>query len=144
MPHIMLWAVWCLTTCLAAALLTGKLVLLLGRRGILDIPNERSSHSRATPRGGGLAIVTVVTVAAVLSIVLHPESYRQLSAVVLPALGIAVVSWIDDVSSVPNRIRLAFHVIAAVIATSVLGPVRELSLGSFGTFSLGANEPRLN
>jgi Fuc2NAc and GlcNAc transferase len=27
------------------------------RRQFLDIPNERSSHTRPTPRGGGLAIV---------------------------------------------------------------------------------------
>ncbi len=28
------------------------------RRKLLDIPNERSSHTRPTPSGGGLAIVT--------------------------------------------------------------------------------------
>ncbi|NLE05512.1 MAG: glycosyl transferase family 4, partial [Crenarchaeota archaeon] len=27
------------------------------KKDILDIPNERSSHSIVTPRGGGLAIV---------------------------------------------------------------------------------------
>jgi Fuc2NAc and GlcNAc transferase len=28
------------------------------RRQILDIPNERSSHTLPTPRGGGIAIVS--------------------------------------------------------------------------------------
>ena len=31
-----------------------------GRGRMLDIPNVRSSHTRPTPRGGGLAIVAVV------------------------------------------------------------------------------------
>ncbi|HZM25656.1 MAG TPA: hypothetical protein VFC02_28155, partial [Anaerolineales bacterium] len=30
------------------------------RRQIIDRPNERSSHSTPTPRGGGLAIVILV------------------------------------------------------------------------------------
>lgn len=137
MPYFAFWVVWCLTACLAAVVLTGQLVLVLGRRGILDRPNERSSHARATPRGGGLAIVAVVVVAAVLAVVLHPESYRRLSAVIFPALTIAIISWFDDVSSVPNRVRFAFHLIAAAGATSVLGPVSEVSLGSFGMLALG-------
>ena len=29
------------------------------KRGMLDIPNERSSHSEPTPRGGGIVIAAV-------------------------------------------------------------------------------------
>jgi UDP-N-acetylmuramyl pentapeptide phosphotransferase/UDP-N-acetylglucosamine-1-phosphate transferase len=29
------------------------------KRGILDLPNDRSSHTQPTPRGGGLVIVVV-------------------------------------------------------------------------------------
>lgn len=84
-----------------------------------------------------MAIVAVVVVAAVLAAILHPESSRRLSAVILPSLTIAIISWLDDVSSVPNRIRFAFHLIAATGAVSVLGPIREVSLGSFGMLPLG-------
>ncbi|MCI0556512.1 MAG: glycosyl transferase, partial [Anaerolineae bacterium] len=37
------------------------------RRQILDHPNERSSHSMPTPRGGGLAIIVLVTGAGLWS-----------------------------------------------------------------------------
>ena len=48
---------------LASALLTGLVRKLAMSHGVLDIPNERSSHKKATPRGGGFAIV-LTTVAA--------------------------------------------------------------------------------
>ncbi len=33
------------------------------RKGIFDLPNERSSHAEPTPRGGGLVIAAVYSVA---------------------------------------------------------------------------------
>jgi UDP-N-acetylmuramyl pentapeptide phosphotransferase/UDP-N-acetylglucosamine-1-phosphate transferase len=104
---------------------------------MLDLPNERGSHALPTPRGGGLAIVAVVSAAALLAAVLHPESLRPLAGVILPALAVAVVSWCDDVRSVPIRVRFAVHLAAAVAATAVLGPVERIELGSFGAFDLG-------
>ena len=49
---------------LAASSVGVRLALwLLRRRSILDLPNERSSHHVATPRGGGLAVVSVLMIA---------------------------------------------------------------------------------
>ena len=42
-----------------SALITGWVRRVALARGILDSPNERSSHVRPTPRGGGIAIVVV-------------------------------------------------------------------------------------
>ena len=54
-----------------ASLLTSAVLTALVRRlalahGVLDIPNERSSHSSATPRGGGMAIVVTTTTAVLV------------------------------------------------------------------------------
>ena len=38
---------------LLSAGLTGITLFILRRRAILDLPNERSSHTVPTPRGGG-------------------------------------------------------------------------------------------
>jgi len=35
------------------------------RLGLLDVPNERSSHVAATPRGGGIGIVAGVAAAVI-------------------------------------------------------------------------------
>ena len=51
-----------LTTCLVAVLLTGVSRRYALRRSLLDIPNDRSSHSVPTPRGGGVAIAVTLAV----------------------------------------------------------------------------------
>ena len=72
MPLLIFWSVWCATALVASAVLTRQLIGWAMGRGVIDVPNARSSHTRATPRGGGLAIVGVVTVAAALAVILHP------------------------------------------------------------------------
>ncbi|HMM79479.1 MAG TPA: glycosyltransferase family 4 protein [Pyrinomonadaceae bacterium] len=83
------------------------------RKGMLDIPNERSSHSEPTPRGGGIVIAIVsLTAFAIYSLAFRQEiAYGFLIGAVL----IVVVSWIDDVRDLPPAIRIAVHVIAAAL-----------------------------
>ena len=45
---------------LVSALATGMVLLWLRHRQIFDHPNDRSSHDRPTPRGGGLAVIPIV------------------------------------------------------------------------------------
>ena len=42
---------------------TGAILPMLGARGILDHPNERSSHSTPTPKGGGIVVIACIAVA---------------------------------------------------------------------------------
>ncbi|MEI6239015.1 MAG: glycosyltransferase family 4 protein [Planctomycetia bacterium] len=137
MPLIVFWSVWSLTALIASALLSAKLIDWAAARGAVDVPNARSSHSRATPRGGGLAIVAVAAVAGAVVCLLHPESIRSVLGLILPALVIAAVSWLDDVRSLPNRVRFAVHLGCAAATVAVLGPVQSVDLGSFGTLDFG-------
>jgi UDP-N-acetylmuramyl pentapeptide phosphotransferase/UDP-N-acetylglucosamine-1-phosphate transferase len=137
MPHAVFYTVWCLTAVFGSAVLTRQLIDWARARGMLDLPNERGSHALPTPRGGGLAIVAVVSAAVCLAAVLHPESLGPLAGAMLPALAVAAVSWFDDQQPVPIRVRFAVHFAAAVAATAVLGPVERIDLGSFGAIDLG-------
>jgi Fuc2NAc and GlcNAc transferase len=103
-------------------------------RRVLDLPNERSSHSVATPRGGGMAIA--VTVLAGLAIagwagVLPPAG-------VIGFLGggalVAAVGFADDHRHVPARWRLLGHfVAAAMVLTSISGsPLAPVGAGAAG------------
>lgn len=137
MPFILFWSLWCVTAFVGAATLTRQLIGWAGARGIIDAPNDRSSHTRHTPRGGGLAIVAVVAVAAVLAAILHPEAWPGLAGVLLPALAVAGISWMDDVRSLSNRTRFGVHLLAAVAAVAAVGPVTRVAAGSFGVIDLG-------
>lgn len=82
-------------------------------RGFFDVPNERSSHSTPTPRGGGLIIVLVcLTGYLIVGLVLgFPISWGYFAG----ALIVAVVSWLDDLYSLPFWGRLIAHLAAAGI-----------------------------
>lgn len=104
------------------------------RRAWLDHPNQRSSHSTPTPRGGGLAIV-VVTVAGALMVPATGDRWSSSWALVLGcAVCVAGVSWIDDLRSVPSSIRMAVHLIAAAVAVILLGPIAAVELPGASIF----------
>ncbi len=130
------WAAWFLVAAAVGSVATEWLVGWASARGVMDRPNERSSHTRATPRGGGIAIVAVTSWAVILAAVLWPKARLPLLAFLVPALAIAAVSWLDDLKPLRNRVRFGVHLAAAVAATAVLGPVRSADLG-IGTFDLG-------
>jgi len=138
MTTIGLWIAWCVAALAASALLTRGLIDWTTARGVVDTPNARSSHTRTTPRGGGLAIVAVIAGVAAVIAGLRPEEAVRIGAAVLPGLAIAVVSWLDDVRSLRNRTRFAVHLAAAIAATAMLGPIARVDLGSVGMVRFGS------
>ena len=108
------------------------------RRQILDIPNERSSHIRPTPRGGGLAIVVVVLVGWLVVLSLHPGSWVGADLLyVTGAALIAAVSWLDDLHSLSNRVRFGAHMLGAVLAIWAFGCWTNITLPIIGSLHLG-------
>jgi UDP-N-acetylmuramyl pentapeptide phosphotransferase/UDP-N-acetylglucosamine-1-phosphate transferase len=121
-----------------AWLLVGGIRRWARRKNILDIPNERSSHSRPTPRGGGLAIVVLGIACWVGSVPwwqdFQPKIYfGYLGA----AIVVAAISWLDDVRGLSSLTRFAAHSLAAGIILLTCGWGQSASLPWFGDFSLG-------
>ena len=109
------------------------------RRQMLDIPNERSSHTRPTPRGGGLAIV-VVTLAG--SWLVYPWfgagiSIKALLAYTLGGALISAVSWLDDLRPLSRVVRFASHSLGALLAILAIGYWQTLPVPGLGTLTLG-------
>jgi UDP-N-acetylmuramyl pentapeptide phosphotransferase/UDP-N-acetylglucosamine-1-phosphate transferase len=72
---------------------------------VLDRPNERSSHSVATPRGGGLAVMLALLPGWALLILLGAAPPATI-AVLLGAAFLALVSFADDLRPLPPLWRL--------------------------------------
>lgn len=84
----------------------------LGRRlGIMDLPNERSSHSAPIPRNGGYAIVFAIL--ASLSIV-HSRMDRLTLATLAAGLTIAVLGAIDDRRNLRAALKLGVQFAVAL------------------------------
>ncbi|UVS83524.1 glycosyltransferase family 4 protein [Burkholderia glumae] len=96
-----------------AGCLSGVILLTLLRTGLawslaIDVPNERSMHTRPTPRVGGWGIVPVVC----LAIGWGAPSMRVMA---LAAAALALLSQIDDRRGLPARVRFAGHVAAVAV-----------------------------
>ena len=88
----------------------------------LDRPNQRSLHSGIVPRAGGLALVPAVLVGWFWA-----PPYPVLAAVSVAVLAIA--SYIDDRRGLPVGLRLALHLVSAVVcAASMLNELPWLLL----------------
>ncbi len=99
----------------ASWLATGGVLRILRRRGVLDIPNERSSHSAPTPRGGGIAVTGVLLIAwLVLWLAGEGSAAPGNFWLVLGAgAALALISWFDDVlGGLPAVLRFAAQAIA--------------------------------
>jgi UDP-N-acetylmuramyl pentapeptide phosphotransferase/UDP-N-acetylglucosamine-1-phosphate transferase len=128
---------------LSAAVVTGVGVELMrrwGTRKLLDLPNERSSHTQPTPRGGGLPLIVVALVAWVWSVGLDGMlGFPANAALLASAVLVAVVSWIDDLrgGGLAFRVRLSVHLLAAAIVLLSAPPPSAVPLPGLGQVPLG-------
>lgn len=124
---------------LLSALFVAMIVRLAWRWRILDIPNQRSSHSIPTPRGGGLAIV-LLTLAGWWCYAFWGGTVPMSMVNVYTAAAalVALTGWIDDLRSLPNLFRLSVH-LAATILLLLGGGIawQSLELPFFGELTLG-------
>ncbi|WP_341763643.1 glycosyltransferase family 4 protein [Candidatus Tisiphia endosymbiont of Beris chalybata] len=101
---------------MSTTLLTRLLIPILPSLGLVDIPNNRRAHSKITPRGGGLAIVIVIII-GFSSYEYFLTSSLTNSIKFLPVLSIiSIISFLDDLISIPIFIRLIIHIICSAIA----------------------------
>ena len=91
----------------------------LERRAILDRPNERSSHSRPTPRGGGLA-VTAVLLAGGAALAGWSAAGTELWVVLGGTAALALLSWLDDLADLSAALRFGAHIVVVVAALFAL------------------------
>lgn len=94
---------------------------------IIDKPNLRSSHTHITLRGGGIVFLLGSWLYAIFYGFQYPWFLAGLTA-------IAGISFVDDVHSVPNRIRLLIHFAAMLLLFQEFG---ILNLESWWMILLG-------
>jgi Fuc2NAc and GlcNAc transferase len=81
--------------------------------GLLDVPNNRSSHKDPTPNGGGLALVIIILGANLDLIKICPEFF-------FGSLIISIIGLIDDLKQLPVLPRLLAQLISVGLAVFFL------------------------
>ncbi|MBB2201787.1 glycosyltransferase family 4 protein [Gluconacetobacter tumulisoli] len=113
LPPFMPFAILLVATWISAALM----VLGAIRLNVLDHPGHRSSHTRPTPKGGGIGITAAFVVAVPIG--RHLDGLPVLSVAAFGMIAattvLAVISWLDDVYQWRAAIKLATQFVAAAI-----------------------------
>jgi UDP-N-acetylmuramyl pentapeptide phosphotransferase/UDP-N-acetylglucosamine-1-phosphate transferase len=84
------------------------------RFNIIDKPNQRSSHTKITIRGGGIVFYLGALIWFIWSGASYPWFFAGLTA-------ITVISFLDDVFTMSNRVRITVHLVSVLLMIYELG-----------------------
>jgi UDP-N-acetylmuramyl pentapeptide phosphotransferase/UDP-N-acetylglucosamine-1-phosphate transferase len=114
---------------------TALTVRMLGWRAVLDVPNQRSSHSKPTVRGGGIGLATGTLVALAIW---HTDLVGSTGlALLIAGLGFGAIGFVEDLTSaLAVTIRLMLQLVATAAVVAVLW--EHTSQGTLLTALVGA------
>ena len=96
-------------------------------RNIIDIPNDRSSHTVPTPRGGGIAIL--ISWYAGISVLFIVEFIGlNLYLAFLSGIILAATSLLDDIVSIRPSIRILAQTVTSILAIYFLGGFNSVDI----------------
>ncbi len=100
------------------------------KKSLVDIPNDRSSHTTPTPHGGGIAIV--VTWFIGLSYLYYINDIdSSLYFALMVGVIICVVSYFDDLFELSAKLRLLVQSLVAFLGLYFLGGLGSFDVGLF-------------
>jgi Fuc2NAc and GlcNAc transferase len=103
-------------------------------KSIIDHPNERSSHSVPTPRGGGIAIA--VSWFLGLSYFFYTNQIEsQLYYALMAGIPLTIIGFMDDLISLKPGIRFLIQFICAGLGLYFLSGLQQVDFG-FATYSI--------
>jgi len=105
--------------------LTELIRLYTLKKNLIDIPNERSSHTIPTPRGGGISIVVIFLFSITFIDTLSRDIFF---ALIGSGLIIAIIGFWDDHGHIPAKWRLLTHFIAIFWVLFWLGGITEFQI----------------
>ncbi|MFC5743341.1 MraY family glycosyltransferase [Dyella tabacisoli] len=114
--------VWMLASLLLSMLLVRGAIAYAHRRGMLDQPGQRRSHSIPTPRGGGIGLVIAAWLGMISALALLPGVWPSILVIgsAVATLLVAAVGWWDDHHALPVLPRLGVQLLAVLLFAASL------------------------
>ncbi len=100
------------------------------KNSLVDIPNERSSHSIPTPHGGGIAIALTWFV-GITYLYFTDDINSSLYFALVVGVIISVVSYFDDLYDLSAKVRLFAQALVAILGLYFLGGLEKIDLVVF-------------
>ena len=121
----------------ATALMISLAVTALAMAGgVLDFPNERSSHERPTPRAGGLGVAAGLGAGALVA-ALQGFPASEIAPILAAALAFSGLGLADDLLGLGSLLKFAVIAALSVLVAQAVGPVDRIAL----TLETGAALP---
>ncbi len=98
------------------------------KKSMLDLPNERSSHTIPTPRGGGIAIA-LTWFLSISILYYHHQIDKSLFLALFSGLLLSVISLLDDIYTLKNKPRLLVQAIVSGLGLYFIGGFHSIDLG---------------
>lgn len=124
----------------ASWLLTGAMRQYALKSKLMDTPNERSSHTAPTPRGGGVAIVVAFLVALVAIWSCGTLETGLIVAILGAGTLVATLGFVDDRVGLSAGKRFIGHAVASFWVLAWMGNIpkipifgMQVELGFFGS-----------
>jgi UDP-GlcNAc:undecaprenyl-phosphate GlcNAc-1-phosphate transferase len=129
-----------LAFCGALAVVSAIMVVAMISARVMDTPDARKAHVRPTPKGGGVGVVAAFMLG--IAVLYGFADFSRLAdpyfrGVILAALAIAVVAFLDDLRDWPFVVKLAAQVAAALAAVGTGLYVRVYNVPYLGPLDLG-------
>ena len=106
-------------------------VFIIKRQHTLDVPNERSSHTIPTPRGGGLAFITAFYAGIFILYAANLMPDNVFTSLAGAGGIIALAGYLDDMNSVSPWLKAAAQLASLIWGVLWLGPVASIDLSGF-------------
>jgi Fuc2NAc and GlcNAc transferase len=100
------------------------------KKALVDVPNERSSHSVPVPHGGGIA-VAITWFMGISYLYYAAEIDTSLYFALMAGSIISVVSYVDDLYELSAKLRLLVQAMVAFLGLYFLGGFESLNVGLF-------------
>ena len=128
-PNLCVYAAAFVGSALLSWLLVQFSIRLAHWGGLMDAPDgERKLQARPIPKVGGIAVALAFTVVFLVAVGFSGDvaAFQLLASVLLPALGVAVLGFIDDLRPLNPWLRLAIQTLLA-LSVWVMGTRIEVS-----------------
>jgi UDP-N-acetylmuramyl pentapeptide phosphotransferase/UDP-N-acetylglucosamine-1-phosphate transferase len=113
---------WLVAALLITLVLVGQAIVYAHRRGMLDQPGQRRSHTLPTPRGGGIGVVIAMLLCMPGALLGMPSSALAnawpMSVVVTISIALVLVAltgWWDDHRPLPALPRFGVQLLAVLV-----------------------------
>ncbi|MDA7818288.1 glycosyltransferase family 4 protein [Sulfurimonas sp.] len=115
---------------LLSLILTFYIKKIAIEKSLVDIPNDRSSHTTVTPHGGGIAIA-VTWFIGISYLYYINDMNSSLYYALLIGVIISVVSYLDDLYELSAKIRLITQMLVASLGLYFLGGLDKIDVAIF-------------